>query len=224
MNDNSTDEELRLKELQLKELRHRTTNFMNMLSSMIHIKHEKLETEEAQLACSELLCMVEAYTQVFHLISGNKPGGAGGDSNSDGYFKAEHLFQPLIANLRNFPKVRQQQIRIESDIAAVQLEDQHAIPLALITVESFTNTLKYAFPAEHTGPRRFFLHLDRKSNSMVTAEPHRLILTDTGVGSRLDKSEDNSGSGIAIMKSLAQQIEGRLEVDFSTGAVIQLDF
>jgi len=221
---NYSDEELRIAKLQLKELRHRTSNFMNMLRSMIHIKQEKLQTEEAQFICSEMLCIVDAYTQVFHLIGGNNTGGAGGDNNSNGYFKAEHLFQPLIANLRNFPKVRQQQISLESEIGELQLKNQHAIPLALITVESFTNTLKYAFPPEYTGPRRFLVHLEKKSNSEVSADLHRLVLTDTGVGSSLGKSEDAGGSGIAIMKSLAQQIEGRLELDFSTGAVLQLHF
>src|SRR6056297_1531934 len=221
---NYSDEELRIAKLQLKELRHRTSNFMNMLRSMIHIKQEKLQTEEAQLACSEMLCIVDVYTQVFHLIGGNNTGGAGGDNNSNGYFKAEHLFQPLIANLRNFPKVRQQQISLESNIGELQLKDQHAIPLALITVERFTNTLKYAFPAEYTGPRRFFVHLEKKDSTEVSANLHRLVLTDTGVGSSLGMSEGNSGSGITIMKSLAQQIDGQLEVDFSTGAVLQLYF
>lgn len=221
--DNSMDEELRLK-----ELRHRTINFMNMLNSTIRLKQEKLETEEAQIACSEMLCIVEAYTQVFHLISGKDklPGNDGGGDDGDGdeHFRADYLFHPLITNLRNFPKVREQQISLESDIGALQLKEQHAIPLVLITLESFTNTLKYAFPAGHTGRRRFFIHLDGKSSTGGTAYSHRLCLTDTGVGCGPGKGDGNSGSGIAIMKSLARQIDGRLELDFSTGAVLQLDF
>lgn len=239
MRDNSMNEELRLK-----ELRHRTTNFLNLLNSTIRLKQEKLKTEEAQIACSELLCVVDAYTQVFHFISGkeklpcsgstngNDSGDGVGDSDSDGagsgdeFFKAEYLFHPLIANLKNFPNVQEQQISLEADIGSHQLRVQHAIPLALIIIESFTNTLKYAFPVEHTGPRRFFVHLDGKSSSDVSPYSHRLILTDTGVGCAHGTGEVNSGSGsgIAIMKSLAQQIDGQLEVDYSTGAVLQLDF
>jgi len=213
-------------EIRLKEHRHRTTNFLNMLSSMMRIKMDKLKTEEARYICNEMLSIIEAYNQIFYLLNKNSYG------NGHTTISSQYLFSKLVGILKTFPPVQEQNVHIEPKIEPVELHNSDAIPLALITIESFTNTLKYAFPPEYSGSRMFTIQFEELSPTK------RLTLSDTGVGAAAvkgpsentstsggaDDSHPETGSGIGIMKSLAQQIDGNLDVDFSQGTVVQLHY
>jgi two-component system, sensor histidine kinase PdtaS len=202
-------------EIRLKELRHRTTNFLHMLNSMIRIKMDRFESDEAHYACSQILSVVEAYNQIFQLLSAN-------DTSDHRTIDSQQLFQKLTHILQAFPISQERQISIESNIENVPLESQYAVPLALIAIESFTNTMKYAFPPEHTGQCVFSIHFGSHEDRPA------LTLRDNGVGSSHVQTHSHrkfnpetetqpSGSGISIMKSLALQIDGHLETDFSNG-------
>ena len=216
-------------EIRLKEQRHRTTNFLNMLSGMMRLKMDKLKTEEAHYICTEMLSIIEAYNQIFYLL--NEKSGTDGHTT----ISSQYLFSKIVAILESFPPVQEQKVYIEPEIEAVELHNRNAIPLALITIESFTNTLKYAFPPEFSGKRIFTLQFKELSPTK------KLTLRDNGVGAAAvkgpsppstkpeegggaDDSPPEAGSGIGIMKSLAQQIDGELDVDFSQGTVVQLHY
>ncbi len=198
-------------DVRLKELRHRTSNFLNMITSMMHLKFDHLQTKEALYICTELLSMLEAYNQIFSLISSSE--------DSKDTFHSVTLFSKIERILTAFPLTKEQGIQIKSDIEHLELNTKFAIPLALVTIESYINTLKYAFPSENRDPRYYSIQLSTHHSQCV------LLITDTGVGSNAEEDHKNkNGSGITIMRALSEQINGDFDVDFSDGTVVELRF
>jgi two-component sensor histidine kinase len=93
------------------------------------------------------------------------------------------------------------------------IEQQHwlpielARPLGLIAAEWFTNALKYAFPDERHGTIRVSLSCVNSTYTMVVA--------DDGMGMDPSAPPRGTGLGSRLVKALARQLRGEVEVSSS---------
>jgi two-component sensor histidine kinase len=89
-----------------------------------------------------------------------------------------------------------------------------AVPLGLIINELVTNSLKHS--------RKDRLEIDfsaTKSNDLIT-----ISLKDNGSGITKEQFRNSDSFGISMIKSLTEQINGKLNVDCIDGTQFQLKF
>jgi len=92
------------------------------------------------------------------------------------------------------------------------------VPCGLIINELVSNSLKYAFPDGREGEIRIELN----EHSDGTA---RLMVADNGVGLKADVDWINARSlGLRLVRTLAEQLGAKIEVDSSAGMQVRLAF
>jgi two-component sensor histidine kinase len=111
-------------------------------------------------------------------------------------------------------------VRVDLDIAAVSLQIERAIPLALLVTELATNSFKHAFPNGRTGT----------ITVKLTAQGDVILLTvaDDGVGTPPPQSDNNdeerSGLGLVLTQALAKQLGGTLAISGPPGTATIVTF
>ena len=115
--------------------------------------------------------------------------------------------------------IRPGSVRLQQELASVQVEMDQALPCGLLVNELISNCLKHWFPGDHSGEVRVELQLLDGGPGL------RLRVSDTGVGLPADFESKRSNSlGLQLVSSLARQIDGRLEIGPSPGAVFEVIF
>jgi len=203
-------ESARYYEILASEERHRTLNFLNLLSSVIKLKAGSYESEEIRNFRDEIISLIESTSGVYTLITT-----AGTETLSTDTF-----FLNITNSLNHFPHVREKKVKIKQVIQTLRLPGEYLLPLSLITIESFTNSLKYAFPPDREGPHCFHIEFSHNNESAC------LALRDNGIGPGTGgiRSEEHPGSGITIMESLAGQLKGEIDLREEEGTLVELNF
>ncbi len=107
-------------------------------------------------------------------------------------------------------------IKLLEDIDDISIPVNNAIPIGLLINEAITNCFKYAWPETDTGE----LQVSLKS----AGDNIQLIIKDNGIGIDKVKAAKSNSLGLTIMKTLAKQIGGKLEIHNGTGTTISLTF
>ena len=109
------------------------------------------------------------------------------------------------------------QIQFKLNIAPVNLDISHAIPLGLIINEAVTNSIKYAFPDNRQGEISILLIGD--------GDRIKLELADNGIGMQEIIKETESGSlGLELMKGLSEDIDADIDFKIENGTKITIKF
>src|SRR5664280_804196 len=102
------------------------------------------------------------------------------------------------------------------DIEDINLNIETAIPLGLIVNELVTNSVKYAFPK---GEGIITIHLKSLQDKI------ELTIADNGIGLPKDIDIDNTETlGLQLVKSLVNQIGGKIELDQTHGTEFKIIF
>ena len=200
---------LREKEALLKEIHHRVKNNLQVVSSLLGLQSRAVvdaETRkmflESQDRVHSMALLHESLYQSHNLSQINFP---------------EYIRQ-LAAHLFHSYGVAAERIHLETDLDNLSLHLDAAVPCGLIINELISNSLKYAFPDGREGQIRIEL---RGLSDGTT----RLVVADNGIGLRADIDWVNSRSlGLRLVRTLAQQLGGQLQVNTSQGMEVQLAF
>jgi two-component sensor histidine kinase len=109
-------------------------------------------------------------------------------------------------------------IQFKLDIASVELDLSHCIPLGLILNEAITNAIKYAFGWDQKGVI---------SISLTYGSPRQLILvvSDNGAGLPPGFNIDTRDSmGMTLMQGLSEDMEGTFSINNHNGTEIRIAF
>jgi PAS domain S-box-containing protein len=109
-------------------------------------------------------------------------------------------------------------VNLHLDLDESESTIETALPIGLIVNELLTNAIKYAFPGQQEG--EIYLSLKRTDGPL-----HTLIVRDNGVG--LPKSfslETENSLGMFIVRLLAEQLDGKIEVTESPGTTFKIRF
>lgn len=200
---------LQEKELLLKEVHHRVKNNLQVISSLLNIQSRYISDRQVLEIFKESQNRVRsisfAHEQLYRR-SGIE------EIEIAKYVQslADHLFFSYGAELRC--------IGFKIEIEDLSLEVDTAIPCGLIINELVTNALKYAFPEGMNGEIGIAL---RSTNE----EEFLLVISDNGIGMPRDFDLKTSASlGLRIVKSLVDQLKGRMEMSAGIGTEFRVTF
>lgn len=188
----------REKSVLLTELSHRVANNFAVISAVMRQKSNAISDPEAKSSIDEVIGQLGVMARIHGRISVGTNDQTWIDSQSFVRGLCEDIFTSYAGGTSRFT------LRCVAISQPLHVSD--AIPLGLILNELITNAQKYAFPAGSTG--RIEVTLEK------SAEALRLTVTDDGVG--LQDKGPGSGLGHRLVRALAQQLAGTVELRSST--------
>ncbi len=201
---------LKEKEILLAELHHRVKNNLAIISGLLNLQEDAINNHEAKQVISETKDRIMSMALVHKMLFKNPEF----KKIDFGKYSSE-----LISELFNSYNLAGD-VTIEEDYDAINLSISVSIPLGLILNEIVTNSIKYGFKDEPAANNKFYISI-KKENNFVS-----LIVKDSGKGFDKDLNTDleTSSLGIVLIKSLTQQIEGKVLFSNNNGAKIEINF
>jgi PAS domain S-box-containing protein len=177
--------------LLLRELNHRVKNNMQMLQSLLHIAMRQTQNREAHKVLEDAAGRITAMAAAQRVLYSTP------DATR---FSATDFLEAVCSTAQQtFPS----NIKIVCDVAPVDLDNDIAMPLALILNELLTNAVKYGCSGESENLIRVGLTND--NGTLV------LSVDDGGPGFDLHLV-NNRSSGLKLVQLLARQLRGQFEV------------
>ncbi len=197
------------KEWLVKEIHHRVKNNLQIVMSLLNTQAAFLDDKDALNAIRESRYRMQAISLIHQKLY---------QSENMALIDMHTYILDLVEYLKDgFSDVSK--IRFDLQISHVKLDVSQSVPIGLILNEAITNAIKYAFKAD--------------SNAIITISlqettPGQLALTiaDNGVGL---PPEDNQqprriSMGMMLMNTLAEQLDGTLNIQNRNGVVITVSF
>ncbi len=200
---------LKEKEALIKEMSHRVTNNLQVISSLLNLQAGYITDEPARRVFMESQNRLKALALIHDKLYQSE------DLTSidfSGYIRN------LIVHLFRAYKVNAHAITLQLDLDPVALDVDRAVPCGLIINELVSNALKYAFPNGKTGEVRIDLHGD---------DERRLILAvgDNGIGFPTGIDFRKTASlGMQLVNTLTDQIEGTITLERNCGTTFKIVF
>lgn len=193
----------------LRELQHRVKNHVGMIMGIVWIRARQVKSDEAREELKGVGERIETLRMVHEQLY---------EAGSVDRLPMRPFLSRLIANICDLHEAEAGRIKLEIDIADVDLGPEGAVPLGLISNEFVTNSLKYAFGGKggkisvtlrDAGDRlHFCLHDDGKG---LPAEPQVAPL--------------GTGTGIKLIEGLAHQLGAEaVWPETERGTMLRLDF
>ncbi len=186
---------LQEKEVLLKEIHHRVKNNLQIITSLLDLQSDYLESDSVKVMFQESRSRVRSMALVH-----------------------EHLYQSADLSRINFGDYinglagylmrvyghLEQDVRLDVDVDSALMSVEMAVPLGLIINELVSNALKHAFPMEQPG--LIIVQLKK-----VSSTEFRLIIQDNGVGLPTNMDIRQSPSlGLTIVMTLINQLQATL--------------
>ena len=195
-------------EVLLKEVHHRVKNNLQMISSLLKLHAEKVTDPVAKAAFADSQERVRAIALLHERLHQSK---TPGDVDVADY--AESLL-PMLLRAYGGTAVS---TRVEAH--GIVLPVDAAVPFGLILNELVANAVKHAFSGVEGGAPRIEISLEEDAHDFV------LTVRDNGRGFPADFDLARSTRlGMHIVKTLARQLGGALELSSGTGAECRLRF
>jgi two-component sensor histidine kinase len=192
------------REVLFRELQHRVSNNLAIVSALLNIERAGVEDEKAKQALTEAATRLALIAKIHRRL--HDPAGA------------QLRFGPFVEDLCHDVLEASGASNIVCLVSAAEamIPSEKVVPIALIVTELISNALEHGFAGRDTGTIRIDLTPDGTG--------HLLTIADDGNGLPPDFSLETAGMGLRIVQSLAQQIEGRFAVETSKGTKWQLAF
>jgi PAS domain S-box-containing protein len=202
-------ESLREKEVLLQEIHHRVKNNLQVISSLLDLQSQQLNEPHLVEMFRNSRNRVKSMALVHEKLY---------ESKSFAKVSFSEYIETLVMNLLVVYEEKSNQIDLELNLDEVALTIDTAIPCGLIINELVSNALKYAFPNQTRGT--IFIAFNAQEDKHYT-----LVVRDNGIGLPPNFNFHTVKSlGLQLVKILASQLEGTLQVDDSSGTEFQLKF
>lgn len=181
------------KQALLRELQHRAKNSFAMISSLISLKAASVEHAASREILADLDARVRSISELYALLY-----------THDSFEAAplDEYCRNLVASVTGLSEG----VDFEFELERILVPASVAAPLGLIVVELATNAVKYAFPDGGRGTVRLVL--------AAAGGVCRLSVEDDGIGiSAEPAAADSPSMGFTIVRSLADQIDGRFSIE-----------
>jgi two-component sensor histidine kinase len=199
---------LQQKEVLLREVHHRVKNNLQIVTSLLNLRAQRLRSPVARDAVRQAQVRIAALALVHRSLYEN-------DDIQE--IELHELLAELCGMLEEVNAVDHGTVELSVAADPTRVLADQAIPLALLVTEAVSNAFKHAFPEGKDG---------RVDVRLANQGQHaRLVIADDGVG--LARGEDGaSGMGVTLMHMLAKQLGGTLSVIEAdgTGTRLELDF
>lgn len=197
---------LKEKELLLGEIHHRVKNNLQVISSLLRLQSRYIEDDIALNAISAGQSRVQSMALLHENLYQ--------DDNFTGV-NMQTYFDRLINGLFTTLNISPERIKLEKDIAPIELDVDFVVPIGLITNELITNSLKHAFSNQEDGLLKVRLY---EKNHQLNLE-----VSDNGKGMSADFFENKSTSfGHKLIKAFATKLKAELRVINDEGTTVKL--
>lgn len=192
----------------LNELHHRVKNNLQTLSSLFMLQARQLTDATAIQAVKSSESRVNAMALIHRKLYHN---------NQSTVVDMKEYVDELAQYLVSSYGYRDHPFQLNLDIEEIRLDVDKAISLGLILNELMSNAFKYAF-ASNPDPK-----LDLKI-TLNRGEELEIKLSDNGSGFEIAKEDELLKSfGLRMVKSLLQDLKGRMETQSLNGTVVFLN-
>ncbi|HPQ05183.1 MAG TPA: histidine kinase dimerization/phosphoacceptor domain -containing protein, partial [Methanothermobacter sp.] len=193
-------ESIKEKELLLREIHHRVKNNLQIISSLLGMQERKIKNQEFKNMLSGSKERIKSIALLHeHLYQ----------STDLASVKIKDYIENLVTKtLQAYPT----DIHITTDIEDITLNIETSLPLGLIINELLTNTIK------HANATKAEIKL-KKTNQEL-----KLHYKDNGKGLTEDEIEKSEGLGWQLIKSLTNQLMGKLTIKDNKGLDLMITF
>jgi two-component sensor histidine kinase len=198
---------LREKEILLAELHHRIKNNLAIISSLLNLQLDGATQDESRKLLTENRNRIQSMALVHRMLYENP------------VLKKIELGKyasSLIGEL--FFSYNLKHVEIFEDYDQISLPVEKSVPLGLIINEFVTNSIKYVYKGTPASGSKFL------STVKVIEEQVHFCMKDSGEGFPKDFNERNESLGIFLIRSLAEQLDGKVLFSNDGGARIDLRF
>jgi two-component sensor histidine kinase len=196
------------KEVLLREVHHRVKNNLQVISSLLHLQGSNATDESTLRRFEEAETRVRSMALIHEQLY-----------RSDDLTRVDFrvYVERLVANVLASTGAPGGNVALAVDVEAVPLDLDIAIPCGLILNELVTNAIKHAFPDGRRGTVRV---------GFTSSAGHAtLCVSDDGVGLLPAGRVDGRATlGLRLVHALVHQLEGRLQIDGSSGTRVTLAF
>jgi two-component sensor histidine kinase len=199
-------EELKEKEILIKEIHHRVKNNLSVVSSLMSLQANKSKDEFHRSLFNESRNKINAISDLHSNVY---------QRESISSLSMFDYLSELINNLREFYSNTNENIQIIADIDQISIPMNKALPLALIINELVTNSFKHAF--KKTSKGNIKVKMKSFGNDL------KLTVTDNGSGFETDVKASTS-LGLEIIKDLVDQLNGIGMFKKSDGMHFEMSF
>ena len=198
---------LREKEILLREIHHRVKNNMQVISSLLNLQASKTQDPVTKAILEESRQRVRSIAIIHEKLYNSE-----NLANIDFAIYLKSLADELC---KSFGRP---EILCVLDLEAIPFEVDKAIPAGLIVNELLTNSLRHAFPPGTKGT--VWVHLRSIGDQNV-----ELVVRDDGVGFPAGTDISSATTmGLAIVRTLVEQMRGTLTMDTSHGTSCTMRF
>ncbi len=194
------------KELLLRELHHRVKNNIQVISSLLAMQSTDGDPEVARRleeSQNRIRSIALIHEQLYR-------------SSELAHIEARDYLEVLSSQLlQSFGQAGA--VRLELDTDSVQLDIDQSMACGLIVNELVTNALKHAYPQGRAGVIRVGLRV-RSDDEL------ELSVSDDGPGLNGSQAGAAPTLGMSLVRTLARQLRGRVEVDGSGGTTVRVFF
>jgi two-component sensor histidine kinase len=201
---------LKEKEVLLAELHHRVKNNLAIISGLLNLQEDAVNNTEAKQIISETKDRIMSMALVHKMLFKNPEF----KTINFGKYSSE-----LITELFNSYNLLEE-VQLKEEYETINLSINTCIPLGLILNEIVTNSIKYGLNNDQSENKQFSVSIKNTNNHVS------LIVKDSGIGFNKDFNSDleTSSLGIVLIRSLTEQIDGKVHFSNSNGAKIEINF
>ncbi|HPG38122.1 MAG TPA: PAS domain S-box protein [bacterium] len=197
------------KDIMLKEIHHRVKNNMNVITSLLNLQAERIETREQAKAAFE-----ESRNRVYSMALVHDQLYKSADFSS---IDMKPYIFTLVQKLQQ-AYVADKKINLDLKVLNAFLNVNIAVPCGLILNELITNVFKHAFQDRKTG--NLIVYFQPYQDSM-----YELQVQDDGAGLPSDFNIHSLTTlGLKLVTILTEQIDGVLEIKRDAGTTFIIRF
>jgi PAS domain S-box-containing protein len=201
-------ESLKEKEVLLQEVHHRVKNNLQVISSILSLQASYVNDERTRELLKESQQRIKSMSFIHETLYRTT------DFSSIDF---RGYLQALASNLFQSYQTGQAEVKLVTKLHPVHLSIDQSVPCGLIVNELISNALKYAFRGRKKG--KITLEI-KERNARVT-----LRVADDGIGLPADfQFAEQDSLGIQLVYTLAEQLDGTLDVKSAKGTAITITF
>jgi two-component sensor histidine kinase len=188
------------------EVHHRVKNNLQIVTSLLSMQVNSAGQPAVREALGRARARMGALALIHRLLYEQS------DISSQNTIDIARLMTELCAQLRLWHRDRPE-IEFSCEASAIAVPLDSAMPLTLLAVEAVTNAYAHAFPEESTGTVTLHYSVSDSGEALLS-------IADDGVG--FDCGSDSGSMGFQLIRGLAHQLGGKVEIISVVGAGTQV--
>lgn len=193
----------------LSELNHRTKNHLQAQSALIRQQMLKLKDEPTKDLIKDIDNQIRAINLIHQSLYTST-------EDSLERINLSSYIRNIVENLMISFGMTRNQVKLDLNLEDVDIDVHKALPVGLILNESVTNAFKHGFT--NSLNKKLSVDLHRGTGQEIT-----LTIADNGEGFDA-RSINTERGGLKIMKSLTEDLRGRIEFLKNDGGSVRLEF